>query len=151
MEIESSNRRIQTNDVIDIQINTWAIKRTLIVIACIDFFFNLLTSLLTDSSIFFFISIFILIGIYGLQQYKYWISMCYGIYLIFQIISRVVLLYYIKSSIVFAIFTYFIIIFDIWILWLLCKFVKNLKLLDDEQLYELRHGWDPSIHIVAYY
>jgi hypothetical protein len=142
---------IENNNVIDVKVNAWSTKRTLLLIACIDFIFNLLASLFTESPVYFIVSLVILLGIYGLQQYKYCLSTFYGVYLIFQVLVRFILLFYIDTSTLFIIFTYCIIVFDIWIFWLLKKFLGYLKVLSDEELDDLRNGWAPNVFTVIYY
>jgi len=141
----------QPTQNVDVKLNIWSIKRTLFIIACIDVVFNLLSGLLTGSPFYLVISLIILVGVYGIKSYKYCLSCFYGIYLLFQIISRFVLMFYIKNSLLIILLSYFIIIFDLWIFWLLKKFLTNLKLLNNTELAELQDGWKPIIYTVVYY
>lgn len=151
-----------------IKINTYAIKRTLIFIAFIDLFIQLLNgfSLVTaqdndnsnstnssndvnDLHIYGYVSFgcaaLILIGIYGINRYKKFISYGYGVYLSLNIISRLFLIFLFRLSFLTFIFSILVLFVNIWILKLLCKFTGNIKKLSQDNLHELRNGWAPTV------
>ena len=142
---------IGPDNSVDMKLKAWSTRRTLVIIACIDFIFSLLTSLFTGSAIYFIISLIILVGMYGLHKYKYKLSLFYGVYLLFQIVSRFILLMYIKTTLLMMIFIYFTVIFEIWIFWLLNKFLQCIKSLSKEELELLQSNWYPSVYTVVYY
>ena len=141
-----------------IKINTYSIRRTLVLVAFIDFIFQIINGFsyaldhdnetLPLSYVSFTFAAFILAGIYGINRYHSCISKLYGIYIILRIISYTSLLFYYKLSIFGAIFFALIIILNLWIMKLLCKFSDNLSKLSAEDIDSLKSGWKPNIHTV---
>ena len=156
------------NDII--KINTFSIRKTLVFIAYIDLFiqiingFTLVTATNTDNSsynvsdlhIYGYISFgcaaLILIGVCGINRYHRYISYGYGIYLILNILSRLSLIFFFNISPFTFVFSFLILIVNIWLLKLLFKFTSNIKNLSDDDLNELRQGWKPTVvYRVIYY
>jgi hypothetical protein len=152
--LHGATTNIVNNDLI--KINTYAIKKTLTLIAFFDFFIQLLNgfSFTTQTSdqdiqIYGYISFgcatLILLGIYGINRYYRYISYGYGLYLSLQIISRLLLLIFYQLNLLTTIFSVILLFVNGWLLKLLCKFTSNIKSLTEDDLQELKNGWVPTV------
>ena len=141
-----------------IKINTYSIRRTLIMVAFIDFIFQIINGFsfaldndndtLPLSYVSFTYAAFILAGICGINRYHSCSSKLYGVYIILRLISYLSFVFYYKLSLFGAIFFILIIILNVWIMKLLCKFLDNLNKLSAEDIDSLKSGWKPNIHTV---
>ena len=139
-----------------LKMNTYSIKRTLIFIAFLDFIFQIINGFsyaldhnnqnLYLSYTSFILATFILIGICGINRYNSCVSQMYGIYVAIKMITFLGIIFYYKLSFFGFIFVLLVIILNIWILKLLCKFFKNLNNLSTQDIESLKSGWKPNIH-----
>ena len=137
------------------KINTYSIRRTLVFVAFIDFIFELINGFsyaldkkndtlpLSYSS--FICAAIVLAGICGINRYHSCTSKIYGGYVGFKIIGYFAVIFAYQLNFLALLFFGLIIMLNIWILKLLCKFTSNLNVLLDEDIESLRSGWKPTI------
>ena len=147
----------ESNEIIKME--TYSARRTLLIFACLDFFFQILNGIIfvTDkdntnnivSIVCFICAFIILVGAYGISNYKKSITDFYRFFLIFHIISIFISLFF-TSNLVYYVFSILIIILNIWILKILNKFTKNLEVLNPIDIELLRSGWAPNTAVIFY-
>lgn len=147
----------ESNEIMKME--AYSARRTLLIFACLDFFFQMLNGIIfvTDkdntnnivSIVCFVCAFIILVGAYGISNYKKSITDFYRFFLIFHIISIFVSLFF-TSNLVYYVFSILIIILNIWILKILNKFTKNLEVLNSNDIELLRSGWVPNTAIIYY-
>ena len=142
-----------------VKMETYSARRTLLIFACLDFFFQMLNGIIfiTDkdntnnivSIVSFVCAFIILVGVYGIYKYEKSITDFYRFFLIFHIISILISLFF-TSNLVYYIFSFLIIILNIWILKILNKFTQNLETLNINDVEDLKSGWVPSTLFIFY-
>ena len=147
----------ESNEIIKME--TYSARRTLLIFACLDFFFQMLNGIIfvTDkdntnnivSIVCFVCAFIILVGAYGISNYKKSITDFYRFFLIFHVISIFISLFF-TNNLVYYVFSILIIILNIWILKILNKFTKNLEVLNLNDIELLRSGWAPNTAVIYY-
>jgi len=151
---------INENDIRKLQI--YSVRKSLICIAIIDFilsFFSILSSsTISDETqrnigmyTYLGVCLMILLGIVGINRYNKCLVYFYGVYLSLELVSRFFLLFYYSWNLGSFIFIWLIIILNIWILKLICKYIDNLRKLPENEIESLKTGWNPSRYTVIYY
>lgn len=146
----------QTDNILKIE--TYSIKRTLLVFGFIDIFIQLLYIIifLTDNNtstnslsyislIFLFL---IVTGVYGIKNYEYSLAINYQLFLCVNIIIIFIFFFYVKN-IFFFILHLIIFIVNIWTLKLLFSFAMHLNNLSPEDITDLQSGWRPNVEFAT--
>jgi len=151
---------INENDFRKLQV--YSVRKSLICIAIIDFvlnFFSIISSSQIDDETqrnvgmytYLGVCLMILLGIVGINRYNKCLVYFYAIYLGLELISRFFLLFYFNWTVGAFIFLWLIIIINIWILKLICKYIDNLRHLPEDEIESLKSGWKPATYRVIYY
>lgn len=148
----------QTDNMLKIE--TYSIKRTLLVFAFIDIFFQLLSTIifLTDNntstnSISYISLIFIFfigVGAFGVKNYEYSLAIFYQTYLGVNIIITFIFFFYVKNIFSFILHLIMFII-NIWTIKLLFSFSMHLDNLSPEDISDLQSGWMPNVEFATIY
>ena len=151
---------VNENDFRKLQV--YSVRRSLICIAILDFVLNFF-SILSSSQIedetqrnvgmytYLGVCLMILLGIVGINRYNKCLVYFYAVYLALELVSRFFLLFYFSWSIGSFLFIWLIILINIWILKLICKYIENLRHLPEDEIESLKSGWKPVTYTVIYY
>ena len=151
---------INENDLIKLQL--YSIRKSLIFIATFDFilsFFSILSSSTIEDETqrnvgmytYLGVCLMILLGIVGINRYNKYLVHFYAVYLSLELVSRFFLLFYYTWGLGSFIFIWLIILINIWILKLICKYIYNLRHLPENEIESLKSGWKPLSYTVIYY
>ena len=151
---------IETSDNSLIKTQVYSIRKTLMCISSLYiflYFFIFLCSYLIEdkvkrnSQIISSIILLILnfLGFNGYKLYDFCLIKIYNIYLIFELIIKVISFFYLNNLFL-IIISLILIAFNIWIIKLSYKFLKYLKCLNNEEITSLKNNWTPNVYNVIY-
>jgi len=151
---------IEINDNSLIKTKVYSIRKSLMCISSMYIFLYFLfifcsffieNKIKRNSQIISSIILFILnfIGFNGYKLYDFCLIKIYNIYLILELIIKIISFFYLNNLFLVIIFL-ILIVFNLWIIKLSYKFLKYLKFLNNEEINSLKNHWTPNIYNVIY-
>ena len=151
---------IETSDNSLIKTQVYSIRKTLMCISSFYIFLYFLIFLcsyliadkdrrnnqITSSIILFSLNF---LGFNGYKLYNFCLIKIYNIFLIFELIIKVISLFYLNNLFL-VIICLILICFNLWIIKLSYKFIRYLKYLNNEEINSLKNYWTPNVYNVIY-
>ena len=140
---------ILINMNIQLMTKIYSLRRTIIFLCFLEIFFNLLN--LAINWYYYIPSVLVLIGLYGTYRYNKCLIIFYVIYNFISLSKNLFLVYnyYDKEGYDWVpIFYVFSFIFNLWIILITSRLIRNIRLLDDDELEEMIKGWTPPRTVI---